>query len=170
MTLYLTAGDGRWAGTDGRLEISRRVLRDGTSDYRIGGKRVRLKDVLDHLMDAGLGTRAYAIIEQGRIGQVLSVRATERRLLFEEAAGITKFRARRHEAELKLAETRANLLRLADVASEVRRALEAARRQARRAERHRELRTRLADGARRPSSPARRAVLAGTSRASDRRR
>ena len=144
VALYLTAGDGRWAGTDGRLEISRRVLRDGTSDYRIGGRRVRLKDVLDHLMDAGLGTRAYAIIEQGRIGQVLSVRATERRLLFEEAAGITKFRARRHEAELKLAETKANLLRLADVASEVRRNLEAARRQARRAEKHRELRTRLA--------------------------
>ncbi|MCU0290809.1 MAG: chromosome segregation protein SMC [Thermoanaerobaculaceae bacterium] len=144
VALYLSAGDDRWGSTDGRLEISRRVLRDGTSDYRIGGKRVRLRDVLDHLMDAGLGTRAYAIIEQGRIGQVLSVRATERRLLFEEAAGITKFRARRHEAELKLAETKANLLRLADVASEVRRNLEAARRQARRAERHRELRTRLA--------------------------
>ncbi|MGV8041588.1 MAG: chromosome segregation protein SMC [Thermoanaerobaculaceae bacterium] len=143
VALHLAAEDDRWEGTGRRLEISRRVLRDGTSDYRIGGRRVRLKDVLDQLMDAGLGTRAYAIIEQGRIGQVLSVRATERRALFEEAAGITKFRARRHEAELKLAETRANLVRLADVASEVRRSLEAARRQARRAERHRELRTAL---------------------------
>lgn len=143
VTLGLTSGGDGWGGTGERLEISRRVLRDGTSDYRVGGRRVRLKDVLNHLMDAGLGTRAYAIIEQGRIGQVLSVRATERRALFEEAAGITRFRARRHEAELRLAETKSNLLRLADVASEVRRALEAARRQARRAERHRELRQNL---------------------------
>ncbi len=128
---------------DGGLEISRRVYRDGTSDYRMGGKRVRLKDVMDRLMDASLGTRAYAIIEQGRIGQVLSQRATDRRALFEEAAGITKFRARRHEAELKLAETRSNLLRVVDITSEVRRTLEQVRRQARRAERHRELRTEL---------------------------
>ncbi len=145
VTLTLASPDGRWPETDGRLAISRRVLRDGTSDFRLQGKRVRLKDILDELMDAGLGTRAYAIIEQGRIGQVLSVRATERRVLFEEAAGITKFRARRHEAELKLAETNANLLRLADVAAEVRRALEGARRQARRAEKHHELRTALAE-------------------------
>jgi chromosome segregation protein len=145
VSLSLASPDGRWPETDGRLDISRRVMRDGTSEYRLRGRRVRLKDIADHLMDAGLGTRAYAIIEQGRIGQVLSVRATERRSLFEEAAGITKFRARRHEAELKLAETGANLLRLADVASEVKRALEAARRQARRAEKHHELRKALAE-------------------------
>jgi chromosome segregation protein len=144
VTLTLVAPDGRWPETEGRLAISRRVMRDGTSEFRLRGKRVRLKDIMDELMDAGLGTRSYAIIEQGRIGQVLSVRATERRALFEEAAGITKFRARRHEAELKLAETSANLLRLADIASEVRRALEAARRQARRAEKHLELRQGLA--------------------------
>jgi chromosome segregation protein len=143
VSLTLAARDGRWAETEGRLAISRRVLRDGTSEYRLGGRRARLKDVLDQLMDAGLGTRAYAIIEQGRIGQVLSVRATERRALFEEAAGITKYRARRHEAELKLAETSTNLLRVADVSALVRRALDAARRQARRAQRHRELRTSL---------------------------
>ncbi len=143
VALTLAASDGRWAQTDGKLVITRRVSRDGTSEYRLGGRRTRLKDILDHLMDVGIGTRAYAIIEQGRIGQVLSVRATERRALFEEAAGITKFRARRHEAELKLTETRANLLRLSDVAAEVRRALDAARRQARRAERHRELRHEL---------------------------
>jgi chromosome segregation protein len=145
VSMRLASTDGRWTVGDGLLELSRRVMRDGTSEYRLGGKRARLKDVVDALMDAGLGTRAYAIIEQGRIGQVLSVRATERRNLFEEAAGITKFRARRHEAELKLAETRANLLRLADVASEVRRALEGARRQARRAEKHQQLRHRLVE-------------------------
>jgi chromosome segregation protein len=145
VSLTLASQDGRWPDTDGRLTVSRRVMRDGTSDYRMQGRRVRLKDIMDELMDAGLGTRAYAIIEQGRIGQVLSVKATERRNLFEEAAGITKFRARRHEAELKLAETSANLLRLADVAAEVKRALEQARRQARRADKHRELRTALAE-------------------------
>jgi len=143
VSLTLASADGRWQESDGRLTVSRRVLRDGTSDYRLQGRRVRLKDVLDQLMDAGLGTRAYAIIEQGRIGQVLSVKATERRALFEEAAGITKYRARRHEAELKLAETNANLLRVADVAAEVKRALDAARRQARRAQRHLELRHEL---------------------------
>jgi len=145
VTLGLAADDGRWREGDGRLTVSRRVLRDGSSEYRMGGRRTRLKDVLEQLADAGMGTRAYAIIEQGRIGQVLSVRSTERRALFEEAAGVTKYRMRRHEAELRLTETRANLARVADIANEVRRQLEAARRQARRAERHRELRQELGE-------------------------
>ena len=142
--LTLAGGDGRWSHATGRLEISRRVFRDGTSEYRLWGKRARLKDVADQLLDAGLGTRAYAIIEQGRIGQVLSLRLNERRALFEEAAGITKFRVRRHEAELRLAETRANLVRVGDIAAEVRRALTTVRSQARQAERHRALRLELA--------------------------
>jgi chromosome segregation protein len=142
VVLVLQEGAAPGDNGDG-LEVSRRVFRDGASEYRLGGRRVRLKDIQDHLMDAGLGTRAYAIIEQGRIGQVLSQRSTDRRALFEEAAGISKFRARRHEAELKLAETRANLLRVVDIATEVRRSLDGARRQARRAERHRELRRQL---------------------------
>lgn len=135
VVLDLTANDDRWAETGGHLRVSRRVYSNGNSEYRVNGRRVRLKDVVDQLMDAGLGTRSYAIIEQGRIGQVLAARAVERRGLFEEAAGITKYRARRHEAELKLAETRANLTRLEDVAAEVKRSLDSARRQARRAER-----------------------------------
>ena len=142
--LTLVGEDSRWSHAGGRLEISRRVFRDGTSEYRLWGKRARLKDVADQLFDAGLGTRAYAIIEQGRIGQVLSLRLNERRALFEEAAGITKFRVRRHEAELRLAETRANLVRVGDIAGEVRRALTAVRSQARQAERHRTLRVELA--------------------------
>jgi chromosome segregation protein len=158
VSLTLVSPDGRWVESEGRLTISSRVLRDGTSEYRMQGRRVRLKDVMDELMDAGLGTRAYAIIEQGRIGQVLSIKATERRNLFEEAAGITKYRARRHEVELKLAETNANLLRVADVAAEVRRSLEAARRQARRAEKYRELRQAVA-GVRAALFSGRRAVL-----------
>lgn len=143
VVLHMSADDGRWADTGGLLQISRRVFSSGASEYRINGRRARLKDVVDQLMDAGLGTRSYAIIEQGRIGQVLAARAVERRVLFEEAAGITKFRSRRHEAELKLAETRANLTRMDDVAAEVRRSLESVRRQARRAERALHLRGQL---------------------------
>jgi chromosome segregation protein len=87
VALTLDSGSASWEESNGTLEISRRVLRDGTSDYRLGGQRVRLKDITDKLLDAGLGTRAYAIIEQGRIGQVLSARATDRRALFRETVG-----------------------------------------------------------------------------------
>jgi len=136
VTLVLQPRDG---SPDHRLEITRRILRDGTSEYRLGGKRVRLKDIADRLAEVGIGTRAYAIIEQGRILQVLSAKPADRRALFEEAAGISHFRARRQEAELKLAETRGNLERVADIVAEVRRQLRAVRRQARVAQRHREL-------------------------------
>lgn len=128
---------------DSQLEISRRLLRDGSSEYRLQGKRVRLKDIADKLAEAGLGTRAYAIIEQGRIAQVLSAKPVDRRALFEEAAGIGHFRLRRQEAELKLAQTRANLERVADIVAEVRRELTSIRRQAKQAKRFFELQEEL---------------------------
>ncbi|MGQ9835271.1 MAG: chromosome segregation protein SMC [Thermoanaerobaculaceae bacterium] len=140
VTLVLKA---RNSQPDSQLEISRRLLRDGTSEYRLQGKRVRLKDIADKLAEAGLGTRAYAVIEQGRIAQVLSAKPTDRRALFEEAAGIGHFRLRRQEAELKLAETRANLERVADIVAEVRRELTSIRRQAKQAKRFSELREEL---------------------------
>jgi len=143
VSLRLTADDGRWEATGGRLEVSRRVLRSGPSEYRIDGRAARLKDVVDQLLAVGLGTREYAIIEQGRVGQVLSARPTDRRVLLEEAAGITRYKARRHEAELKLEHTRQNLLRLDDVISEVERALRQLKRQARQAERYREIEAEL---------------------------
>jgi len=161
VAITISSSDGRWASTGGVLEVSRRVFRDGTSEYRLHGRKVRLKDVMDALFDAGLGTRAYAVIEQGRIGQVLSLRANERRALFEEAAGITRFRARRHEAELRLAETRANLVRIVDVSNEIRRSLEAVRKQARQTERYFELRDQLV--------ATRSALLAGRRQAASRR-
>lgn len=136
VTLVLQSANGQG---DQPLEITRRVLRDGTSEYRLQGKRVRLKDVMDKLAEAGLGTRAYAIIEQGRIAQVLSAKPADRRALFEEAAGISHFRLRRQEAELKLAETRANLERVADIEGEVKRELASLRRQAKHAQRHAQL-------------------------------
>lgn len=135
--------DSHHGNADQRLEISRRILRDGTSEYRLGGRRVRLKDIQDKLAEAGLATRAYAIIEQGRISQVLSAKPTDRRALFEEAAGISHYRLRRHEAELKLAETKANLERVSDIVAEVKREYGSIRRQARQAQRHAQLKGEL---------------------------
>ncbi len=143
VALTLTADDGRWEETGGSLTIARRVSRDGPSSYRINGRNARLKDVVDELASIGLATRSYAIIEQGRIGQVLSARPADRRALIEEAAGIVRYKVRRHEAELKLQQTRQNLLRLEDVVGEVDRSLRQVKRQARQAERYRTLETEL---------------------------
>ena len=145
VTLVLAADDGRWPENDGRLEITRRVFSTGPSDYRINGRAVRLRDLVDELHSVGLGTRGYAIIEQGKVGQVLSARPTDRRVLLEEAAGITRYKARRHDAELKLERTRQNLIRIEDVIDEVERSLRQLKRQARQAERHQKLETTLGE-------------------------
>ena len=102
VTLVLKSEDGHWKETDGLLEVQRKVFRSGPSEYRLNGKTARLKDVFNELADVGLATRSYSIIEQGRVGQVLSARPIDRRILLEEAAGITRYKARKHEAELKL--------------------------------------------------------------------
>jgi chromosome segregation protein len=149
VTLVLASDDGHWQKTDGHLEISRRVYRSGPSEYRLNGRTVRLKDVFNELADVGLGTRSYSIIEQGRVGQVLSARPTDRRVLLEEAAGITRYKARKHESELKLEHTRQNLLRLDDVIGEVTRSLRQIKRQARQAEQHQRLEGELKDSLRR---------------------
>ena len=125
---------------DGRLKISRRVFRSGESQYRINGRVVRLKDVKDLLMDTGLGIRAYSVIEQGRIGMILSGKPQERRRLIEEAAGITRYKARKHLAELKLQEATGNLMRLDDILAEVDRNLRVLKRQASAARRYEERR------------------------------
>ena len=77
------------------VEVTRRLYRSGESEYLIDGQICRLRDVHDLLMDTGLGAKAYAIIEQGKIGMILSSRPTDRRQLIEEAAGVTKYKARR---------------------------------------------------------------------------
>jgi chromosome segregation protein len=77
------------------VEVTRRLFRSGESEYLIDGQHCRLKDIHELLMDTGLGAKAYAIIEQGKIGMILSSRPTDRRQLIEEAAGITKYKARR---------------------------------------------------------------------------
>jgi chromosome segregation protein len=138
--LTLTTDSSFERAEDGKLTIGRRVHRSGESQYLLNGKTVRLKEIRDLLMDTGLGLRAYSVIEQGRIGQVLSGKPQERRRLLEEAAGITKYRERRRLAELKLEETKANLSRLDDIVSEVERSLRSLKRQAGAARRFKERR------------------------------
>jgi chromosome segregation protein len=123
---------------NGQLVLSRRVLRTGESQYRLNGKLVRLKDFRDLLMGTGLGLRAYSVIEQGKIGMILSGKPQERRKLIEEAAGLTRYRARKKVAELKLEEATANLLRLNDIVDEIERNLRSLRRQAGAARRYQE--------------------------------
>jgi len=127
------------------VEVTRRLFRSGESEYLIDGHQCRLKDIHELLMDTGLGAKAYAIIEQGKIGMILSSRPTDRRQLIEEAAGITKYKARRRSAELKLEAAQQNLTRLDDIVFEVEKQKGTLKRQAAKARRY----TRLRDEMRR---------------------
>ncbi|HEX9668649.1 MAG TPA: AAA family ATPase, partial [Thermoanaerobaculia bacterium] len=130
VTLQLKTHPGAAGSEDGRLALGRRVFRGGESQYRLNGRTARLKDVRDLLMDTGLGIRAYSVIEQGKIGLILSGKPQERRKLLEEAAGITRYKVRKGLAEVKLEEATANLVRLDDIIAEVERALRSLKRQA----------------------------------------
>ena len=125
------------------VEIARRLYRSGESEYLIDGDVVRLRDVQDLLMDGGLGFKGYAVIEQGKIGQILSAKPTDRRLLIEEAAGVTKYRSRRRAAELKLEAAQQNLQRVDDVIFELDRQRASLKRQAGRTRKYRRLREEL---------------------------
>ncbi|HUF22959.1 MAG TPA: chromosome segregation protein SMC [Vicinamibacterales bacterium] len=125
------------------VEIGRRLYRSGESEYLIDGEVCRLRDVHDLLMDSGLGVKAYAVIEQGKIGQILSSRPADRRQLIEEAAGVTKYKNRRRSAELKLEAAEQNLTRVDDIIFEVEKQRGALKRQAARARRYRALREEL---------------------------
>lgn len=125
------------------VEIARRLYRSGESEYLIDGDVVRLRDVQDLLMDGGLGVRGYAVIEQGKIGQILSAKPTDRRLLIEEAAGVTKYKSRRRAAELKLDAAQQNLARVDDVIFEIEKQRSSLKRQAAKARRYRALREEL---------------------------
>jgi len=145
-------GNGHHAGTAAlidsvtrEVEVTRRLFRSGESEYLIDGQTCRLKDIHELLMDTGLGAKAYAIIEQGKIGMILSSRPTDRRQLIEEAAGITKYKARRRAAELKLEAAQQNLTRLEDIIYEIDKQRGSLKRQAAKARRY----TRLRDEMRR---------------------
>ena len=121
------------------VEVTRRLYRSGESEYLIDGEVCRLRDVHELLMDTGLGAKAYSIIEQGKIGMILSSRPTDRRQLIEEAAGITKYKSRRRSAELKLEAAQQNLTRVDDIVYEVERQHGTLKRQAAKARRYRRL-------------------------------
>src|SRR5687768_17011324 len=122
------------------VEVTRRLYRSGESEYLIDGAVCRLRDVHELLMDTGLGAKAYSIIEQGKIGMILSSRPADRRQLIEEAAGITKYRSRRRAAELKLEAAQQNLVRIDDIVFEVEKQRGALKRQAAKARRYGRLR------------------------------
>ncbi len=115
------------------------MFRSGESEYLINGRASRLRDIQDVFMGTGLGPESYAIIEQGRIGQILSSKPSDRRLILEEAAGISKFKARKRAAELKLESSRGNLSRITDILEEVIKQVNSLKRQASKARRYREL-------------------------------
>jgi chromosome segregation protein len=125
------------------VEVSRRLYRSGESEYLIDGHVVRLRDVQDLLMDAGVGVKAYAVIEQGKIGQILGAKPADRRQLIEEAAGVTKYKSRRRVAELKLEAAQQNLTRVDDIVFELEKQRGALKRQAAKARRYRRLREEL---------------------------
>ncbi|HVN82361.1 MAG TPA: AAA family ATPase, partial [Terriglobia bacterium] len=129
----------------GELVISRRLFRSGESEYLINGRQVRLRDIQDIFMGTGLGPDSYAIIEQGRVGMILSSKPSDRRAIIEEAAGITKFKSKRKLAESRLEQAKQNLLRINDIAEEVSKQLNSLKRQAARARRYGELREKMRD-------------------------
>ncbi len=112
------------------VTVSRRMYRSGESEYLLNKTQCRLKDIQELFMNTGVGREGYSIIGQGRIDEILSTRSEERRLVFEEAAGITKYKARRKEAEKKLENTRQNLVRIGDILVELESQLEPLARQA----------------------------------------
>src|SRR6476646_7212462 len=124
---------------NGEVTITRRLFRSGESEYLINGHTARLRDIQDIFMGTGLGPESYAIIEQGRIGQILSSRPQDRRAIIEEAAGITKFKTKKRLAEGRLESARQNLARVFDILEEVTRQVNSLKRQASKARRYGEL-------------------------------
>ena len=112
------------------LEISRRLYRSGESEYLINNKVCRLKDIRELFMDTGVGVSAYSIIEQGQIEQLLNASKVDRRMIFEEAAGISKYKAHKKEALRRLERTEQNMLRVADIVTEVQKQLRSIKLQA----------------------------------------
>ena len=124
----------------GEIIVTRRLFRSGESEYLLNHKLCRLRDIQDIFMGTGLGPESYAIIEQGRIGQILSSKPTDRRNIIEEAAGITKFKTRKRLAEARLEDAKLNLNRVNDIFEEVTRQMNSLKRQAAKAARYARLR------------------------------
>ncbi len=123
----------------GEIVVTRRLYRSGESEYLMNGRPCRLRDIQDLFMGTGLGPDSYAIIEQGRIGQILSSKPHDRRAIIEEAAGVTKYKAKKKLAEARLESARQNLNRINDIFEEVTKQVASLKRQAAKAQRYAEL-------------------------------
>ena len=121
------------------VAVKRKLYRSGESEYRINEKSVRLKDVYELFMDTGIGRDGYAIIGQGKVAEIVSAKNKERREIFEEAAGISKFRYRKQEAEKQLSLSEENLSRLLDIEGEIEARLDPLKKQSEKAQRYLEL-------------------------------
>lgn len=125
------------------IAVTRRIYRDGTGEFLINKSACRLRDIHELFMDTGVGRRAYSIIEQGQIDRMINVKPEERRGIFEEVAGVTKYKAKRKEAERKLEQTTLNLSRLQDIVVELEKQIRSLKVQAARAKKFREYKTEL---------------------------
>ncbi len=145
LTLSVEAADAlapQYAGYP-EMTVARRLFRSGESEYLINKTSCRLLDIVELFLGTGVGTRAYSIIEQGRVGLIVSSKPEDRRFLIEEAAGVTKYKSRRRAAERKMEATEANLLRVADLVAELSKRLDTLGRQARKAEKYKTLKARM---------------------------
>jgi chromosome segregation protein len=135
-TVHFSNEDGILPIDYAEVGITRRVFRDGTGEYLLNRQLCRLKDIQDLVLGTGVGAHAYSLIQQGMVDSLLSERAEERRVIFEEAAGVTRYKTRRRAAERKLEATSQDLARVEDIVGEVERKVNALRRQVGRARRH----------------------------------
>ena len=127
------------------IMVTRRLHRSGESEYFVNKEPSRLRDIQEIFMDTGAGAKGFSIIQQNAIGQMITAKPEDRRTLIEEAAGITKFKARKRESQRKLVSTEQNLVRLADIVAELKRQIDSLQRQAQRAERYRNLKREIED-------------------------
>ena len=146
VSVIFDCSDGRFPpGYDNvtEIQVTRRLYRSGESEYLINRQPCRLKDIIDLFLDTGVGSRSYAVIEQGQIAKVLAAKPLERRFLIEEAAGISKYRVKKEEALRKIEATQINLARVSDLLVEINRTVSGLQRQAAKAERYHELKREL---------------------------
>ena len=139
VTLILDNSKGLFPLDYTEISVSRRVFRSGESAYLLNGQQCRLKDINDVFMDSGLGKEAFSIISQGRVDEILNSRPEDRRSIFDEAAGVLKYRTRKKKAEHKLFETEDNLDRVLDILKELDSRIEPLRKSAEAAKKHKVL-------------------------------
>lgn len=125
------------------IMVTRRLHRSGESEYFVNKEPARLRDIQEVFMDTGAGSKGFSIIQQGMIGKIITAKPEDRRMLIEEAAGITKFKVRKRESQRKIQAADQNLLRLADIVGELKRQIDSLQRQAQKAEKYREVKNEI---------------------------